>query len=521
MPNNSYIGAVQVNEGEQALIGSTLFGVCEDTAAGTAAKVVTLASFDQLLNGVTVQVRFVHGNTVASGVTLKINTTDALPVAGNCLCEANQVIAFTYENVSGVRYWRSHHNISGAMPITGGTFTGSVSLSSDISQSSPSLSLATKKYVDDKTAGLSGLTGAMHFKGEVNTLPEATAAATFNAYDAGDVVLVSGSAKEYVYAKGNNAASSQWIELGDEGSWALNDAVIHNSLLSAKGDLIYGEESGNTITPARLPIGTGNNKFLTIDNGVPVWGTVSKEDIGLTNVTNDAQIPKSVGTTAGDIIYYNGSSFVRLGIGSAGEVLKVNNAGNAPYWTTDNNSDTKVTQSGITANEEYAILLKNTTGTSNETDGVNFVSTTGKLVTINPSTGIITAGGFSGNGSGLTNVVASSVDWTNVTNKVTATLNTLGIVKTTSTVSDATNYTASPIINGVVYYQDTDTHYTSSGSANAVTSINLTYTTSSAQNDTVSTTATAIGVVSQGILYIKSISQGTTAVSTGVSVDNT
>jgi len=76
------------------------------------------------------------------------------------------------------------------MPITGGEFTGPVTLSADIGQSSPSLSVATKNYVDNKTAGLSGLTGAMHFKGRVSTLPTATDSATFDAYDAGDVILV-------------------------------------------------------------------------------------------------------------------------------------------------------------------------------------------------------------------------------------------------------------------------------------------------------------------------------------------
>ena len=218
---------------------------------------------------------------------------------------------------------------------------------------------------------------------------------------------------------------------------------------------------------------------------------------------------------------YNGTNFVKLGLGTAGQVLKVNSGATAPYWTSDDNTDTKVTQTGITTDAEYSILLKNATGTSDETNGVNFGKTTGKLVTINPSSGIISAAGFSGDGSSLTNVVASSVDWANVTNKVTAALNTLGLVKTTSSVSDATGYTASPIINGVVYYQDTDTHYTSSGSANAVTSMTLSYTTTSAQTNTLSSTATAIGLVDHGILYIKSIAYGTTSVSTGVSVDNT
>jgi hypothetical protein len=49
----------------------------------------------------------------------------------------------------------------------------------------------------------------------------------------------------------------------------------------------------------------------------------------------DAAIAKSVVTTAGDIIYRDGSAPVRLGIGTAGQVLKVNSGATAPEWSTD------------------------------------------------------------------------------------------------------------------------------------------------------------------------------------------
>jgi len=46
----------------------------------------------------------------------------------------------------------------------------------------------------------------------------------------------------------------------------------------------------------------------------------------------DAAIAKSTVTTAGDIIYRDGSAPVRLGIGTAGQVLKVNSGATAPEW---------------------------------------------------------------------------------------------------------------------------------------------------------------------------------------------
>ena len=37
-------------------------------------------------------------------------------------------------------------------------------------------------------------------------------------------------------------------------------------------------------------------------------------------------------TTQGDLVYYSGSGPTRLPIGTQGQVLKVNTAGNAPEW---------------------------------------------------------------------------------------------------------------------------------------------------------------------------------------------
>jgi len=115
------------------------------------------------------------------------------------------------------------------MPKSGGTFTGPVQMSEDTGIASPALSVATKNYVDTKTAGLSGLTGAMHFRGETTNadgsghpiVPDSTS--SFDNYDSGDVLLVGD--QEYVYAKGNTAATSQWILLGDEGSYALKSST--------------------------------------------------------------------------------------------------------------------------------------------------------------------------------------------------------------------------------------------------------------------------------------------------------
>ena len=104
--------AAQIEDGNGALspVGSTLYGVC-NTAASTAAKVVSLADFDTLLTGITIHVKFTNSNTVASP-TLNVNSTGDIAIfaAGttapgtNVITSwaANGVVSFTYDGT----YWR-------------------------------------------------------------------------------------------------------------------------------------------------------------------------------------------------------------------------------------------------------------------------------------------------------------------------------------------------------------------------------------------------------------------------------
>jgi hypothetical protein len=105
----SYIGKTTV-DGTTHLVGSTLYGTC-DTAAGTAAKVATLADFDELITGVTVHIKFTYSNT-ASNPTLNINSTGAKNIyrygttapstSAKTSWQAGSVISFTYDG----SYWQ-------------------------------------------------------------------------------------------------------------------------------------------------------------------------------------------------------------------------------------------------------------------------------------------------------------------------------------------------------------------------------------------------------------------------------
>ena len=75
----------------------------------------------------------------------------------------------------------------------------------------------------------------------------------------------------------------------------------------------------------------------------------------------DAAIAKSTLTTAGDIVYRNATVPVRLGIGTAGQVLKVNSGATAPEWGTaaasvPNNATDFVSTNQTTTSTSYTGL---------------------------------------------------------------------------------------------------------------------------------------------------------------------
>lgn len=558
----SYIGKVKVDGQNEALIGSTLYGICS-TSAATAAKEVTLSNFDSYLPGITIHVKFVNGNSVLSGVTLQVGSTLAQNVSGNCVCSANEVIAFTLEDNEGVKTWRANHSILAATGSQNGTikiagqevgvyglgnaaYKGYTNTISDASTNNdvPSAA-AVYAYVQAATGGIAGITGAMHFRGVVtssvititNGGHEDPGIATYdfgtngaNAVN-GDVICQGN--KEYVWVE------DHWVELGNEGIWALDAEVVHLPNNSAEGDLLYYNGSNYT----RLAIGTGNNKFLQVNNGIPSWGAISKTDIGLTNVDNDDKLNKATGAK-GDLIYWSATDTpARLGIGTQGYVLTVSSNG-VPVWQANATTDENVAQTAYTntTNEyDFDILFKNTHSHETETGGVNFSTIAGKTLQFNPKTGTLKSAYFAGDGSGLTNIVASSVNWANVTNKVLAMLyvnTTAAGTNSNVATANATTYihlyddnskqatiqltgagSASVAANASGVITITGKEYTSTGSANAFTALTLSYTNASnnAVSANVSGTAVALGHVDAGVLYIKSVACSTTSVSTGVS----
>lgn len=93
------------------------------------------------------------------------------------------------------------------------------------------------------------------------------------------------------------------------------------------GDVTVGIQDGTTSQKGAVQLEDSTSSTSTVKAATP---NSVKSAYDLAN----AAIPKSTATTAGDLLYRNGSTVTRLGIGTAGQVLTVNSGATAPEWGT-------------------------------------------------------------------------------------------------------------------------------------------------------------------------------------------
>ena len=212
-------------------------------------------------------------------------------------------------------------------------------------------------------------------------------------------------------------------------AYAVCSTAANEATKVVSGSYLYGlvATPGVTIHVKFANANSAVNPTLTISNGdatlnnaisivgISTWdaGAVVTLTYDGTNWIRDYVASGITGTgTSGSLAKFNDAHTLTDGPALASSIstqtqstkfLREDGTWQAPTYTT--NTDTKVKQSPITAttSAEYNILLKNSTGNSEETDIVKFANNSSKQVTINPSTGKITApGGLSGNASSAT-----------------------------------------------------------------------------------------------------------------------
>ena len=109
---------------------------------------------------------------------------------------------------------------------------------------------------------------------------------------------------------------------------------ITNTEISASAGIAHSKLAN--LTDSYVLVGNGSN----VPTGVAVSGDVTLANTGATTVTdltisNEAQ---------GDILYFNGSNWVRLPAGTSGKVLQTNGTGANPSWETASGGGAHTTQ---------------------------------------------------------------------------------------------------------------------------------------------------------------------------------
>ena len=215
-----------------------------------------------------------------------------------------------------------------------------------------------------------------------------------NGWQAGAVLSLTYDGTSWVRDQGYNTNTNTWRGIQDN----LTSDSATDSLSAKQGKALKGLIDAMDAT---TPNASGNATAF-IDS-------ITQTDGKITSITK-----KNIPTVSKDTAGLAPKGAVVSTQDTSTKFLREDGTWATPSYTT--NVDTKVTQTGNTENKEFSILLKNTNNTSDETNGVKFGKTENKLVTVNPSTGRITAPG------GLAGVAdsANAVAWGNVSSKPTS-----------------------------------------------------------------------------------------------------
>ena len=198
---------------------------------------------------------------------------------------------------------------------------------------------------------------------------------------AGDVLYYNGT--DYVrLAKGTSghvltqgASAPSWAadstdvtgtSVGGSVSGTVGAITLNNNSVTGAHLALSGQQSGDVMYYngsdwTRLAKGTAG-QYLTMNVGAtaPSWASDST-NVGTTAVGGDVtgtvaniQIAANAvdGThiqlgsdAAGDVMYYNGTNYIRLAAGTAGQVLKINSGATAPEWAAD--TDTTIGDAAV------------------------------------------------------------------------------------------------------------------------------------------------------------------------------
>lgn len=218
-----------------------------------------------------------------------------------------------------------------------------------------------------------------------------------------DVIQYNSTAQYWENVPASGLSVSYAATAGSAGS-ATTAGTATNLAGGATGSVPYQTGAGATTF---LGLGT-LNYIMTAGASAPGWTDPASITVGnATNATNATTATNLAGGAAASIPYQSGAgatTFLASAAGDAGKVLQSNGT-SAPSWVTPVAYATVTDDT--TTNATYYPLLANVTAGNLTTE---YVSST--KLQFNPSTGLITATGFSGSGANLTSLPAGQLSGT-------------------------------------------------------------------------------------------------------------
>lgn len=393
------IEKVQIDNGTIQSIASTAYGVCT-TAASEPAKTVEMDGFE-LVDGITVHIKFINENS-AVNPTLSINNSPFKPIvqygitaigndANTSGWQAGAIVSFTYDGVSWVR--DQGYNTQGES-IGGTSYIDKIT------------------SVDNAIVRFDGVDGAVQNSGILiddnsNLIFPSKQGIYFRMNDKQN----DGGQWAYHYIDWYDKANALFATLGVYGTDNTLGYVFLGSDSSESSDLNLRIAPNGTITGKLF---SGSGASLTNLNASNISsGVLSTERLENSGATAGAYGPAENAT----LNYSSQITVPQVTVDVKGRVTGIVNK--VLTLPASDNTDIHVTQSSASDNLEYPILMKYNNNNATVTNEVKF-SHDAHGVTINPSTGTITATSFNGKAtSAITADTVASMSWTSITNKPT------------------------------------------------------------------------------------------------------
>ena len=374
------------------------------------------------------------GVTAASYGSASKTLTATVNAQGQLTSLSASDIAIANTQVSGLGTMSTQN--ASSVAITGGAIDGTTIGATTATTVRGTTITATTQFSGAGT-GLTGTAAGLSIGGNASTATTAsatTASATFNnggsggtsgsTFNGGTALTVSYNTIGAPSTTGTNATGTWGIGISGNaatvtnglystGSYSnptwltsISGSIVSGAVTSATtatniaggtaGALAYNSASGTTTF---LGLGT-TNYVLTAGASAPQY--VAQSTLSVGSATSATTATNLAGGGAGYVPYQTGSGATAfVSAGTTGQVL-TSNGTSTPTWSTPTSYAT-VTDDTTTNATRYPLFASATSGTLS----TEYTSST--KYQFNPSTGILTATGFSGSGASLTALNASNI----------------------------------------------------------------------------------------------------------------